>query len=282
MAFWIATLKSMLAFSGISGGYSVPRSQAGSLNGINPDYTDPAAKGDMFERGAWWKNRLASQVHPLNDVKRCACGHCSECVSRSYEDQLSAFRQTVDVAGAGKIVESGEDLKASGDQAQGEEEKKKDDEAEKDLRRRPAGTTAELDTADRLLLARLKSIDAAVRRHEEAHLMVAGYLARGGANYDYSRGPDGKDYAVGGDVSIDASTAADPEKTIRKMERVKAAALAPAVPSAQDRRVAASANIRELEASHELEQERLAELEEKRRTGGSSLEGPAQGKPRQG
>ena len=55
-------------------------------------------------------------------------------------------------------------------------------------------------------------------------------------------GPDGNRYAIGGEVSIDvAPVDGDPEATIAKMEIVKAAALAPAEPSAQDRKVAAIA-----------------------------------------
>ena len=87
----------------------------------------------------------------------------------------------------------------------------------------------------------LESRDIEVRTHEQAHLAVAGSLAQGGASFEYQTGPDGKNYAVGGEVSIDTSPEATPEATISKMQQVKAAALAPAEPSSQDRSVAASA-----------------------------------------
>ncbi|MGC8677083.1 MAG: putative metalloprotease CJM1_0395 family protein [Hydrogenobaculum sp.] len=59
----------------------------------------------------------------------------------------------------------------------------------------------------------------------------------------YVVGPNSKKYAVGGDVSIDVSPGPTPQDTIRKMERVIKAALAPVDPSAQDRAVAAQAQI---------------------------------------
>jgi hypothetical protein len=88
----------------------------------------------------------------------------------------------------------------------------------------------------------LKKRDAAVRRHEQAHLSAAGPYAKSGAVFDYQTGPDGKQYAVGGHVDIDAGAVpGDPKATIAKAEQVKRAALAPADPSAQDRAVAAQA-----------------------------------------
>jgi len=265
MAFWLASLKNLLSVAGITGGYPVPQPREGSMSAITPSYSNPAAKTDIFERGAWWKNRVTSRVNPLNDVKRCACGDCRECASRAYENQISAFRQTIAVAGVGEPLavsqpERLEDITA-------DEEKKKEAAAEEKRARMRAAGEEELDTAERLLLAELKSTDAAVRRHERAHLAVAGSLARGGANYDYRLGPDGNRYAVGGDVSIDVSRAGDPRKTISKMERVRAAALAPAVPSAQDRRVAATADMIKLEARQELENLVKEEMAEKQEEG---------------
>jgi hypothetical protein len=88
----------------------------------------------------------------------------------------------------------------------------------------------------------LKRRDAEVRQHEAAHSAAAGAYARGGARFEYQTGPDGHAYAVGGEVDIDTSPAPnDPAATIAKMETVRAAALAPADPSGQDRRVAAEA-----------------------------------------
>jgi hypothetical protein len=90
-------------------------------------------------------------------------------------------------------------------------------------------------------LIALQARDAEVKAHERAHKAVGGQYA-GSISYDYQQGPNGKRYAVGGEVSIDVSpVSGDPEKTIEKMNVIKAAALAPADPSSQDRRVAAQA-----------------------------------------
>ncbi len=92
------------------------------------------------------------------------------------------------------------------------------------------------------VLMELKETDAHVRRHEMAHIAAGGQYVRAGAQYRYETGPDGKRYAVAGEVSIDTSPEPDPEATIQKMEVVRRAALAPADPSPQDRRVAAKAS----------------------------------------
>lgn len=85
----------------------------------------------------------------------------------------------------------------------------------------------------------LQKTDQKVRAHEQAHLAAGAGLVRGGASFEYIRGPDGKMYAVGGEVKIDISpVSGKPDETIRKMQRVIAAALAPVDPSPQDRAVA--------------------------------------------
>ena len=98
----------------------------------------------------------------------------------------------------------------------------------------------------------LKRRDQEVRAHELAHMAAGSGVVIGGANYEYQRGPDGKMYAVGGEVKIDTSRENDPAQTIRKMQQVKRAALAPAQPSGQDRSVAAQASQIEAEARIEL------------------------------
>lgn len=88
---------------------------------------------------------------------------------------------------------------------------------------------------------RLAKIDQQVRTHEAAHLAASGGLAQGGANFTYTQGPDGKRYAVGGEVSISIPADRTPEDTLQIAQTVIRAALAPADPSAQDRAVAAYA-----------------------------------------
>ncbi|XLM21540.1 catalase, partial [Chromobacterium piscinae] len=83
----------------------------------------------------------------------------------------------------------------------------------------------------------LKARDTDVRRHEAAHQAAGGSLA-GAASFTYEQGPDGKQYAIGGEVPIQMSQGGTPQQTIQNAETVRAAALAPADPSGQDRAVA--------------------------------------------
>jgi len=102
----------------------------------------------------------------------------------------------------------------------------------------------------------LKTRDAEVRAHEQAHVAAGGAFVQGGASFSYETGPDGKRYAVSGEVQIDtAEVKGDPRATIRKMNQVRKAALAPANPSAQDRSVAATASRKLVNAQRELAQE---------------------------
>ncbi len=106
------------------------------------------------------------------------------------------------------------------------------------------GTTAAgkpLSAQDQAQMDALKKRDSEVKAHEKAHQTAGGTYA-GAATYTYQQGPDGKKYAVGGEVSIDASPIRnDPKATITKMQTVERAALAPAQPSSQDMHVAAEA-----------------------------------------
>ncbi len=117
-----------------------------------------------------------------------------------------------------------------------------------------------LDDQELQLLNDLKSSDRDIRQHEQAHLSAAGGYARGGARFEYERGPDGNQYAVGGEVSIDSSSESTPEKTIQKMQVVQRAALAPREPSSQDRRVASQAKIRENEARQEQARQQAEQM----------------------
>lgn len=110
----------------------------------------------------------------------------------------------------------------------------------------------ELSPEEKKVVDEFKKRDQEVKSHEAAHLAAGGGLARGGAKFNYQTGPDGNQYAIGGEVQIDASAADTPEKTIAKMQQVKRAALAPAEPSGQDRSVAASASAIEAQARQEL------------------------------
>ena len=116
-------------------------------------------------------------------------------------------------------------------------------------------------------IAQLQQIDQQVRRHEQAHLAAGGNLVLGAPTFQYVVGPNGRRYAVGGEVRIDTSPVeGDPEATLLKAQQIRRAALAPSNPSTQDRSVAAKASSLESQARQEL-------LREKQ-TGASETTGP--------
>lgn len=116
--------------------------------------------------------------------------------------------------------------------------------------------------AEEKILNELQQRDQEVRKHELAHARIGG-AATGSPSYTFEVGPDGKRYAVGGEVSVDLSeVAGDPQATIIKMQKIHAAALAPVNPSVQDTRVAASAAQIILQAQSELLAEKEASTQQ--------------------
>ena len=106
----------------------------------------------------------------------------------------------------------------------------------------------------------LKQTDAKVRAHEQAHAAAGGPYA-GAPSYQFTTGPDGKRYATSGEVEIDVTPIrGNPEATIRKMDTVIRAALAPAEPSSQDLAVARTAQQQRTQAQAELAKQRTEEL----------------------
>lgn len=121
-----------------------------------------------------------------------------------------------------------------------------------------ASGVIELSAEEQLELHLLKQRDQEVRAHEQAHVAAGGHYVIAPPGYDYTSGPDGRRYAVGGEVMIDTSKiAGDPSATIEKARTILRAALAPADPSAQDQRVAAAARRMEMDAQRERLEEML-------------------------
>ena len=93
----------------------------------------------------------------------------------------------------------------------------------------PAGNAAQR------MIRKLEESDMMVRAHERAHYQAAGGYALGEPTYKKVIGPDGRAYAVEGEVKIDlAPVAGDPAATRRKAQILQNAALAPAGPSGAD------------------------------------------------
>lgn len=157
----------------------------------------------------------------------CSCGTCASCQSNSSSTSTSsnATQAGNPARGTDTFQSSGAgSAKGAAPGAGG------------------SGNGKQLSASQENQVDALKKVDAAVHAHEQAHLAAAGGYARSGAIYEFKTGPDGKQYAVGGHVNIDASPIAnDPKATISKERVVQRAALAPADPSAQDRSVASQA-----------------------------------------
>jgi hypothetical protein len=151
---------------------------------------------------------------------------------------------TVEIGGQTNLPQSSQDRIKTGDE-ENKTEKSRTDKPEEN-------NSGELSEEEKREVQKLKETDRKVRQHEMAHLAAAQGIAISGANFEYKQGPDGINYAVGGDVKIDVSPEKDPQATIEKARRIAAAALAPADPSPQDRQVAAKARQMEAQARMEL------------------------------
>jgi len=126
-----------------------------------------------------------------------------------------------------------------------------------------------LNEAEEKQVQDLKERDREVRAHEQAHARVGGAYASA-PSYTFQQGPDGKRYAIGGEVQIDTAKERTPEATIRKMQIVIRAATAPAEPSSQDLKVAQQARSQLADAQAELRAQQAQELKGDDEDGGAS------------
>lgn len=200
-----------------------------AISGISPSYT-------------------SSAYAPLTPRSRDAQAEPGQTGSGQAAIQTDSAGKPVALAAndkAGKKAGQGQDA-ASSSAADG-----KKSESQK------AGDKTELSPEQLAQLAKLQARDREVRQHEAAHLAASGGLAISGASFSYQKGPDGVNYAIGGEVGIDTSPGRTPEETIARARIIQAAALAPAEPSGPDRAVAAAAQQMELKARSELAQQAL-------------------------
>ncbi len=117
----------------------------------------------------------------------------------------------------------------------------------------------ELTQAEQQEVQKLQRVDAEVKAHEQAHKAAAGGLQTSAPSYEYETGPDGEKYAVAGEVQVSYRRSSDPGKNIQNAQKVRAAALAPADPSAADRAAARQASAEIAQAQAELQQQRAEE-----------------------
>ena len=134
-----------------------------------------------------------------------------------------------------------------------EEEEKKTKEASEQQ------ASNELSPDEKRLVTDLQARDAEVKTHEAAHQAAGGGMT-GAASYTYQQGPDGKMYAIGGEVSISTPAASSPEEAIANARQVVASAMAAGNPSPQDHAVAASARVMEIKAQQQLARQQQEEI----------------------
>ncbi|GAK34472.1 hypothetical protein JCM17846_17250 [Iodidimonas nitroreducens] len=135
----------------------------------------------------------------------------------------------------------------------------------------------QLSDEERAVVNDLRARDREVRAHEAAHATAGAGIA-GQPQFEFTTGPDGRQYAIAGEVAIDTSpVAGDPEATAEKMEQVIRAALAPAEPSPQDRAVAAQARAQLQIARAEAAALERAELRNENPASGEAITANAPG-----
>ncbi|WP_020407596.1 putative metalloprotease CJM1_0395 family protein [Hahella ganghwensis] len=205
-------------------------------------------------------NRFAQLNQQTGDN---SAGNTSQSPVVPSEEQVDPQQAnvSVDAAGVRQGIEPTEGQQTSGETGQQSSPQSPDRESPDQSQRssQPAGQISDEELA---VISELSSRDREVRSHEQAHLSVGGIYASA-PQFSYERGPDGRTYAVAGEVSIDASTVpGNPDATIRKLEQVRRAALAPAEPSPQDRRVAAQANQGIIQARADLAEQQRTEAQE--------------------
>lgn len=142
-----------------------------------------------------------------------------------------------------------------------------------DSAQKPSQNEQKLTPAQEQEIAKLKARDAEVKAHEQAHIAASAGLSVSTPSYSYQTGPDGVKYAVGGEIGISFVQSKDPEENIANAQTMKAAALAPADPSAQDLAVARNADQIIQEAREQLKEQR--DEENKAKDESASQEGIA-------
>ncbi|MBE6422987.1 putative metalloprotease CJM1_0395 family protein [Succinivibrio dextrinosolvens] len=229
------------------------------------------------------KNTLQDDVVTLSEKPLDASN--DDLFSKNRSKALMAYRQfsNISIEDAAKSVSQSQELPnektedIENEETQSDEAIKTDpdnkDDKEKDKKKidkenDKKSNGEELSDKEQAELEELKKRDQEVKTHEKAHQSAGGQYASAPV-YEYKKGPDGKDYAVGGHVNIDTSEESDPDKTIEKMRIVIKAAKAPAQPSGQDMKVAAEAQ----QTLNEAQMEKAKKQQEEMKSKESSKDG---------
>jgi len=232
-----------------------------SINTANPPTEQ--ARRDMQRR---------ELVEPVRDMEKGAAERALNSDDRSrnaansnpgvtlYDSNGKETETQQAIAGREEEPSSSDQQSASEQQSSSDQESAPEQQPSAEQQSAQSEQTEQQAQAEQQELRELQARDQEVRTHEQAHATVGGRYA-GTPSYEYQQGPDGRRYAVGGEVQIDlAPVASDPQATIQKMQQVKAAALAPAEPSSADRSIAAEATNRLLQAQAELIAEKSQQI----------------------
>jgi|GEM_PF-5516640 len=90
-------------------------------------------------------------------------------------------------------------------------------------------------------IAKLRLRDMEVRAQIQAHMASAGKYSKGGVNYEFEKGPDGRSYATNGEVSISIPEGKTPEENLRIAIQVERAVTSSPSITQADRAVSALA-----------------------------------------
>jgi hypothetical protein len=213
-----------------------------SINTANPPTElarRDAARRDLFDP-VTESGKSGAEKPLLSDEKARSAGNTAANVNL-YDANGKDNETRQAISERGDRQQQGEDARRGNEQSPEQQEKQQ-----------------QLERQEQQEIQQLKSRDQEVRAHEQAHAAIGGRYA-GAPSYSYEQGPDGKQYAVAGEVQIDiAPVPGDPQATVQKMQQVRSAALAPAEPSAADRRIAAQAAQQQVQAQAELVQQNAA------------------------
>ena len=232
----------MQVTSMLSAGYLQPMMQS-TRTAQQPDQYKQAKEQEILAEEQNIKARLGSsaEIHTVyqyaigSDGKRYITG--ASITMKGTEEQLSRVNGGItseDITSRQQKVSDTRD-KDGRESEQAQSTSKKESE-----KRSEESKDEKADSEKEAQISELKKTEREVIAHEAAHKAAAGEFG-GAISYTYTEGPDGKRYITGGEVPIKMKQGSTPEETIRNMEKVQAAASAPADPSGQDRSVAARA-----------------------------------------
>lgn len=177
-------------------------------------------------------------------------------VQPSAEKSLASDENKDDIVDEAIISDEAMSMLAAEKTDAENEDKMVNADEKKDSEQKTTKSQDDLTPEEKEQVAKLKESDAEVKAHEQAHLAAAAGISASSPSYDYQTGPDGKKYAVGGEVSISFVKSDDPEENLKNAQTMKAAALAPAEPSGQDLSVARNADKLIAEAKQEMAEEK--------------------------